>query len=62
MTKATWKKGKKKIHGHYKYRWASDKFVIYLDSKDPITGLYRVFDVYGEKPEWNDWELQGDYK
>lgn len=54
---ATWVNGKKKLKGRWYYSWGPNKFWISLDSKDPITGEFRRFDVYGDSPEWGKWKL-----
>lgn len=58
MYKATWKKGRKTIKGHWYYRWAADRFVIWLDGKDHDTGLTREpFVIAGDHPEFGGWKL-----
>lgn len=51
-----WQNGKKKVKGSWSYVWASDCFVIRLDSYDPITGEPRIFRVYDDHPEWGNWK------
>jgi hypothetical protein len=51
MRKARWIKGDKIITGEWEYIWQSDRFIIRLDSRDPITGQYRSFCVCGDEPE-----------
>lgn len=54
-----WKRGKQTVKGVWRYVWASDRFVIELDSTDRITGQRREIVVYGgETPEWGNWKLQ----
>ena len=57
MTKAVWKKGNKLITGSWRYCRASGEFKISLNSRDPVTGLYRNFSIIGEHPEFNGWIL-----
>jgi len=58
--KGLWLNGKQKQTGEWKYFWGSDKFIIWLDSVDRITGRQRQVEVHGEKPEWGNWKLQND--
>ena len=54
-----WKKGRKKLTGKWYYNWAADCFWICIDGKDPGTGLDRGwFQVHGDSPDFNGWELQ----
>lgn len=55
----TWKhpKRKRKLTGEWKYV-GGDKFIIFLDKKDSITGRDKVVEAYGDKPEWDDWKLE----
>lgn len=55
--KAVWKKGKQKITGSWIYNWAADRFTIWLDEKDELTGQSRKFVVGGDHPEFNGWKL-----
>lgn len=55
--RAKWTKNGEVITGRWNYIWASDKFHIMLDSRDPVTGDYREFYVYDEHPEFNGWKL-----
>ena len=57
MTKASWIKGKKRMTGYWKYQWASARFIIVLDSKDPVTGRQRELITAADKPEFNGWKL-----
>lgn len=57
MKQAIWTNGKRSLKGTYSYNWASDYFLIELESRDRITGRLRVFRVRGDKPEWGNWKL-----
>ncbi len=57
MTKATWRKGKRRITGSWTYNWSADKFHIYLNSVDDITGEKRTITVHGDTPEFYGWKL-----
>jgi hypothetical protein len=57
MKKGTWRNGKKKVTGWWRYRWAAERFDIVLDSIDPITGTSRTLCVSGDSPEWGNWKL-----
>ena len=57
MKSATWVKGNQSITGKWEYYRPSEHFIIVLDSKDPVTGLFRKFVVYGDKPEFNGWRI-----
>lgn len=52
-------KRKRKLTGEWKYV-GGNKFIIYLDKKDSDTGRYKVIEVYGDTPEWDDWKLIKD--
>ena len=52
-----WTNGKRTITGCWWYNWASDHFVICLNSRDHITGQLRQFIHCGETPEWGNWKL-----
>jgi hypothetical protein len=54
--KATWKNGNKKVTGKWTYDWASDQFIIFLDSVDPVTGASRKVVTGGDHPEWGNWK------
>lgn len=56
--KATWSNGKRTITGWWKYNWASDSFVIDLDSTDRITGERRSMIIKGDHPEWGNWKRE----
>lgn len=59
MRQATWSNGKRRLTGSYDYIWASDTFVIELDSRDRLTGRRRRFSVVGgDHPEWGRWKLE----
>ena len=58
-TKAVWMNGTKKLNGSWRYWWAGDFFIIFLDGCDPETGLERQpFKVYGDHPEWGKWTIK----
>lgn len=57
MQDAIWIKGKRKITGSWTYNWAQDPFYVYLDSRDPITGIKRTIPIKGDKPEWGGWKI-----
>lgn len=57
MNKATWVNGKRKLTGTWKYVYGSDRFVIWLDKRDSITGRDRSLIVSGYTPEWGNWKL-----
>lgn len=58
MTRAVWTNGKRSITGAWAYQWASNKFLIELDSVDRVTGRIRRFELVGdERPEWGNWRL-----
>lgn len=56
MLHAKWNNGTKTLTGRWQYK-GSDRFVIALDSVDPVTGQERNFSVYGDSPEWGNWKL-----
>jgi hypothetical protein len=57
-TKATWVNGKKTVTGEWEYYWPGDKFFIWLNSTDRVTGNQRTITVVGgEHPEWGNWKL-----
>lgn len=58
MKQATWINGKKRVRGLWEYRWASDSFLIVLDSKDSVTGRQRSMVVKGDSPEWGNWKRE----
>ena len=59
--KATWMNGKKKLTGKWAYDWASERFYIFLDSTDPVTGAARKVVTCGDTPEWGNWKrVEGD--
>jgi len=56
--KATWKNGKKKITGKWRYEYYTDSFWIWLDGKDPETERQREpFNVHNEEPNFGNWKL-----
>lgn len=57
MKEGVWQKGKRKITGVWCYLWHSRRFKIILDSRDPVTGRQREFEVGDESPEFNGWKL-----
>jgi hypothetical protein len=56
-TKATWINGKRKVTGTWSYYRPSDRFDIYLDVKDRITGQYKHVSTNNDTPEWGNWKL-----
>lgn len=44
--------------GYWNYNWASDRFSIMLDSKDPITGMQRSFVIAGDNPNFGNYKVQ----
>lgn len=59
MKPAIWTDGVRELTGRWRYNWASNRFLIVLDSKDRITGDHRRLVVAGDKPEWGKWKLSG---
>jgi hypothetical protein len=57
MKPAIWKNGRRTMRGRYEYHWASNRFVIELESRDRITGANRRMVIAGDKPEWGNWRL-----
>jgi len=53
---AIWSDGKTTVQGTWEYYRPSDKFIIWLDSKDPVTGRQRVVETHGDVPEWGKWK------
>lgn len=58
VRRAVWINGKKRITGTYEWCWASQRYHVVLDSRDPITGLIRVLSLSGDAPEWGKWKLE----
>ena len=58
MGKAAWTNGKRRVTGYWQYHWASDRFVITLDTRDRITGRPKVVIASGDAPEWGNWKLE----
>lgn len=56
MKEATWTDGSITVTGHWEYYRPSDKFIITLSSKDPITKQIRVIETYRDVPEWGDFK------
>ena len=52
----TWVNGKRRQTGSWSYNQTSDTFTINLDSRDPVTGLQRVFTTHNDVPEWGNWK------
>lgn len=57
MRKGKWTDGKITVWGEWEYQWSSDRFLIVLDSRDPITGEQRRMVVSGDMPEWGKFKL-----
>jgi hypothetical protein len=56
--RATWVKADQRMTGHWEYQWSSDRFLIVLDERDPITGQERRFTTGNDVPEWGDWKRE----
>jgi len=57
---ATWKSGKKLLTGCWEYSTIFDKFDVWLDKIDPLTGNRAHIIVEGSSesgPEWGPWKL-----
>lgn len=58
MSDGVWKKGTRRITGKWMWSWHQQRFLIYLNGRDPITGESRgVIESFGESPEFNGWKL-----
>lgn len=56
--RGTWRNGRKKLTGNWRWSWAAQRYIICVDGKDPETGLRREpFEIFGENPEWGNWKL-----
>lgn len=55
--RGVWTNGKRQLTGVWEYRWASDRFLVRLDSRDRIVGSPREMILAGEHPEWGNWKL-----
>ena len=53
---AKWSNGEATISGRWIYDWGADRFLIWLDSIDPVTQQPRGLSVSGDKPEWGNWK------
>ncbi len=56
----TWTNGKRTVTGRWIYVWASQRFVIWLDSRDRVTGANRRIVTANDTPEWGNWKLKRD--
>jgi hypothetical protein len=58
VTQAKWTDGKRTITGRFEYYWPGDRFDIWLDSTDRITGKQRHISLVGEdSPQWGKWKI-----
>lgn len=58
--RAVWVNGKKRITGAWLYNWASERFLIVLDSTDKVTGMRRRIVTDNDTPEWGNWRRVED--
>jgi hypothetical protein len=61
MKRGTWKNKKRTVSGSWEYNPISDRFIIFLDQRDRITGLHKQIVTAGsqrELPEWGNWKFQ----
>jgi hypothetical protein len=56
-TKGLWRNGKRTLTGSWSYYRPADRFDIWLDSKDRITGQNRHISTHNDTPEWGNWKL-----
>jgi len=59
MNKTVWQNMEtgETVSGNWCYIWHEDRFIIYLDSIDPITGRARIVQCSGDHPRWGKWEI-----
>lgn len=55
--RATWKKGDETMTGEWRWSYFLQRFQIYLDEPDPVTGRKRIIETSGDEPGFNGWKL-----